>query len=119
MYKQIKVDPDNVIVDLRYSSDLQPGYIEYEFDENNMIGLLGKIYDHETKSVTTSSINIRLKRDLKLSQEVDPIVSNSLRWSTMPTKDQEAWLEYRQRLLNITDQATFPHEVLWPDKPNK
>ena len=60
---------------------------------------------------------VRHERDQKLSTEVDPIVSNPLRWADMTTEQQNAWAQYRTDLLNITDQAGFPHNVTWPTKP--
>ena len=59
----------------------------------------------------------RLKRDYLLETEVDPIVSNTLRWADMTTAEQNAWSQYRTDLLNITDQSGFPHNVTWPTKP--
>jgi hypothetical protein len=31
--------------------------------------------------------------------------------------NKEQWATYRQSLRNITNQSTFPHEIMWPDKP--
>ena len=61
--------------------------------------------------------NVRAERDTLLATEVDPIVSNPLRWADMTTAEQNAWSQYRTDLLNITDQAGFPHDVTWPTKP--
>ena len=61
--------------------------------------------------------SIRGIRDYILTQEVDPIVSNPLRWADMTTSEQNAWSQYRTDLLNITDQSGFPHNVTWPTKP--
>lgn len=63
------------------------------------------------------SMYVRYRRDEKLTTEVDPIVSNPLRWADMTTEQQNAWSQYRTDLLNITDQAGFPHNVTWPTKP--
>ena len=60
---------------------------------------------------------VRLQRDLILANEVDPIVSNPLRWADMTTEQQNAWSQYRTDLLNITDQSGFPHNVTWPTRP--
>ena len=60
---------------------------------------------------------VRGQRDMLLAQEVDPIVSNPLRWADMTTEQQNAWSQYRSDLLNITDQEGFPHDVTWPTKP--
>lgn len=60
---------------------------------------------------------VRGQRDLLLQNEVDPVVSNPLRWADLTTAEQNAWTQYRTDLLNITDQAGFPHNVTWPTKP--
>ena len=61
--------------------------------------------------------NHRAGRDRLLSEEVDPIVSNPLRWNSMTTEEQQAWADYRQALLDIPQQSGFPHDVVWPTKP--
>lgn len=63
--------------------------------------------------------SIRKERDMKLATEVDPIVSNHLRWAALTTEQQQAWADYRQALLDIPDQAGFPHDVVWPTKPTE
>lgn len=61
--------------------------------------------------------SIRGIRDHILTQEVDPVVSNPLRWGSMTSEQQAAWAVYRTALLDITDQAGFPQDVVWPTKP--
>lgn len=60
---------------------------------------------------------VRFQRNSLLTSEVDPIVTNPLRWGELTTEQQNAWTQYRTDLLNITDQAGFPHNVTWPTKP--
>ena len=60
---------------------------------------------------------VRAERDRKLVEEVDPIVNNPLRWADLTAAKQAEWTQYRTDLLNITDQAGFPHNVTWPTKP--
>lgn len=60
---------------------------------------------------------VRAERDGKLRFEVDPIVSNPLRWADMSADEQQAWSDYRTALLNVPQQAGFPHTVDWPVKP--
>lgn len=60
---------------------------------------------------------VRGQRDLLLQNEVDPVVSNPLRWADLTTEQQNAWAAYRTALLDITDQSGFPHNVTWPTKP--
>jgi len=64
-----------------------------------------------------AALGVRGQRDNLLVTEVDPIVSNPLRWADMITAEQNAWSQYRTDLLNITDQTGFPHNVTWPTKP--
>lgn len=60
---------------------------------------------------------VRLIRDMRLYNEVDPIVSNALRWAELTEDKQSEWRQYRADLLNLSDQASFPHNVIWPTKP--
>ena len=60
---------------------------------------------------------VRSIRNSKLSTEVDPLVSNPLRWADLTTEEQDDWAQYRLDLLGITDQAGFPYNVTWPTKP--
>ena len=60
---------------------------------------------------------VRGQRDYLLETEVDPIVSNPLRWNGMTTAEQNAWTQYRTDLLNVPQQSGFPHSVTWPTKP--
>lgn len=60
---------------------------------------------------------IREERDAKLASEVDPIVTNPLRWADLTAEKQAEWAAYRRALLDITAQSGFPHDVVWPTKP--
>ena len=62
---------------------------------------------------------VRAERDMKLATEVDPIAGNALRWAALTAEQQQAWADYRQALLDIPQQAGFPHEVVWPTKPTE
>lgn len=59
---------------------------------------------------------VRAERDFKLQYEIDPIVTNPLRWADLSTEQQQKVKDYRQALLDITDQSGFPHDVQWPEK---
>ena len=60
---------------------------------------------------------VRNERDYRLATDVDPIVSNPLRWGSLSDEQQLAFTVYRQNLLDITEQEGFPHNVVWPTKP--
>ena len=64
-----------------------------------------------------ASSGVRAERDHRLVTEVDPIVSNALRWADLTTAKQAEWTQYRTDLLNVPDQAGFPHDITWPTKP--
>jgi len=41
-------------------------------------------------------------------------------WSVLPdvpVADQQAWIDYRQALRDVPEQADFPTEIDWPVKP--
>ena len=58
---------------------------------------------------------IRNKRDSILASVVDPIVTNPLRWAELTPAKQQAWIDYRRSLLDITLQNGFPNNVIWPE----
>lgn len=62
------------------------------------------------------STNARAQRDALLL-ELDTIVSNPLRFGGLDKTQQTALTEYRQALLDVPQQAGFPHTIDWPKKP--
>jgi hypothetical protein len=72
---------------------------------------------------TQEEINIMLskearkKRNSLLVSIVDPIVSNPFRWNDMSEEKKQAYIQYRQDLLDITSQLGFPNNITWPTKP--
>lgn len=65
----------------------------------------------------TAAETVRMERDTKLATEVDPLVTNSLRWADLTAEKQAEWTTYRRALLDLTAQAGFPHSINWPVKP--
>lgn len=63
------------------------------------------------------AFNVRTKRDALLGKQVDPLVTNPLRWADLTAEKQAEWTQYRRDLLDITEQAGFPHNIVWPIKP--
>jgi len=61
--------------------------------------------------------SLRAQRDQKLVNEVDPIVTNPLRWAELTDTKQAEWTQYRTDLLNLPEQSGFPSSVTWPTKP--
>ena len=54
------------------------------------------------------AIDIRDLRDRKLKNEVDPIVTNPLRWEDLSTSKQNEWKAYRTALLAVPNNLAFP-----------
>ena len=63
------------------------------------------------------SLMARAIRNSKLIDEVDPILSNTIRFSELSVEKQDEWKAYRKALLDISLQEGFPHEIVWPTKP--
>lgn len=64
-----------------------------------------------------AAAEVRMERDRRLAQEVDPIAGNALRWAALTEEQRQAWADYRQALLDVPQQEGFPHNVVWPVKP--
>jgi len=63
------------------------------------------------------SLYARMNRDAALRDIVDPIVTNPLRWEALTPEKQQEWRDFRQALLDISDQPGFPHDITWPTEP--
>ena len=64
--------------------------------------------------------SIKVEREIRdriLVEEVDPIVSNALRWNDMTDAKRTEWTNYRQALLDVPAQAGYPDNITWPTKP--
>jgi hypothetical protein len=60
---------------------------------------------------------VRAERDRLLATEVDPIVSNPLRWADLTDEQRAAWSTYRRALLDIT--TTYPNpSYVWDESQN-
>ena len=84
---------------------------------NNFTAYVAPVPPTQAELDAATAVGVRAERDNRLVAEVDPIVSNSLRWADLTADKQSEWTQYRTDLLNITDQAGFPHSVTWPTKP--
>ena len=82
---------------------------------NTIIGGVTSQVDYRTDEQKSS--DIRLLRDQLLQSEVDPVVTNPLRWAELSSAVQQQWTDYRTALLDVPQQSGFPNEVVWPTKP--
>jgi hypothetical protein len=88
-----------------------------------LLGLIGSDYaayvaPTQAELDTGLAASLRYERDQKLVEEVDPIVTNPLRWAELTDAKQAEWTQYRTDLLDLPAQAGFPNTVTWPTKPN-
>jgi hypothetical protein len=64
-----------------------------------------------------AAAQVRAERDTILVNDVDPLVTNPLRWDALTESQQQAWRDYRTALLNVPQQEGFPNNVTWPTAP--
>jgi len=100
---------------------ITPHDTDTTIDNNLIISLIGNNFltyvesTQEELNLETAKI-IRMQRDFILVSEVDPIITNILRWEDMDTQKQNEWQQYRQELLDVPGQEGFPDNVVWPVK---
>lgn len=128
-YRNAKyIDADHTMVDCEINSPAH-GWIPYTMNpedtdmtvnNNDLIAAFNAnndVADYTPPTDEELAVEVRAYRDYLLVGEVDPIVSNSLRWAEMTEEKQAAWVQYRIDLLNISTQAGFPSNVTWPTQP--
>ena len=101
---------------------LNPDDTDMTVDNSVLLGLIGTDYTAYVAPTQEEldaelAAGLRAQRDQMLVQEVDPIVTNPLRWAELTDAKQAEWTQYRTDLLNLTAQAGFPNTVTWPTKP--
>ena len=98
---------------------LTPWDTDNTINNTELLALIGSDYvafsqsDEDARQADFS----RYQRDQRLENEVDPIVTNPLRWADLTTEKQNEWSQYRTDLLNVPQQAGFPNTINWPTKP--
>ena len=124
------MNAENTCIDVEINHP-EHGWIPYsltDFDEdtavdnNAVMALIGSNFEAyvpptQEELDAQAATAVRAQRNSILANEVDPIVSNPLRWADMTTEEQNAWSQYRTDLLNVPQQAGFPENVTWPTKP--
>ena len=101
---------------------IDPADTDTTINNDELLELIGSDYaayvaptQEELDAALAASI--RGQRNSLLANEVDPLVTNPLRWAELTEAQQAAWTQYRRDLLDITAQSGFPTEVVWPTKP--
>jgi len=132
-YKNAKYINDSGLIDCEIEHP-QYGWIPYTLDPNDtdmtinnneLLSAMEKNNDVESYVAPTQeeldsqeAIRVRQIRDSLLTSEVDPIVTNPLRWAELSEEKQTEWINYRNKLLNISEQDGFPNNVTFPTKPD-
>ena len=101
---------------------LHPDDTDMTVDNSVLLELIGtdfEAYVAPTQAELDAQLatGLRAERDDKLVNEVDPVVTNPLRWAELTDAKQAEWTQYRTDLLNLPAQAGFPSSVTWPTKP--
>jgi hypothetical protein len=127
----VSLQSDNLRMDVEINHP-QHGWIPYTLDpadtdttidNDAVMALIGTnfaayIPPTQAELDAAAAAEVREERDNRLVIEVDPIVSNALRWADLTAAKQAEWTQYRTDLLNITGQAGFPTDITWPTKPS-
>jgi len=106
------------------------GWIPYTLDPNDtdttinndeVMALIGTdftayVAPTQEELDAAAAAQVRSDRDVRLL-EVDAVAGNALRWAALDAVTQSEWATYRQALLDVPQQAGFPHNVTWPTKP--
>lgn len=71
----------------------------------------------EAEILYEQTMEARVYRNQLLTEIVDPIATNPLRWGELSQERKDEVSAYRRALLDITDQAGFPADVVWPEVP--
>lgn len=101
---------------------LNPDDTDMTVDNSVLLTLIGSDFDAYVAPTQEEldaelAVSLRAQRDDKLVNEVDPIVTNPLRWAELTDAKQTEWTQYRTDLLNLPAQSGFPNTVTWPTKP--
>jgi hypothetical protein len=121
----------NTIMDVEINHP-EHGWIPYlltDYDEDTTVdndavmALIGTDFEAyvpptQAELDTEAAAQVRYERDNRLVTEVDPIVSNALRWADLTAEQQAAWTQYRSDLLAVPQQDGFPNTITWPTKPS-
>lgn len=123
----VSINDEDTVFELEINHP-EHGWIPYTLDpsdgdntinNDDLMVLIGSNFTRITQEEKDEreSNNVRSKRDSLLQNEVDPLVTNPLRWAELTTEQQNAWSQYRTDLLNVPQQAGFPNTITWPTKP--
>jgi hypothetical protein len=123
-------NPENTMMEVEINHP-DYGWIPYlltDFDtdntinNDNLMSLIGSDFQPyvsptQAELDATAASQVRHVRDQLLVSDVDPVVSNPLRWADLSAQEQADVSAYRLALLDVPQQQGFPHTISWPTKP--
>jgi hypothetical protein len=124
-------NPENTMMEVEINHP-DYGWIPYlltDFDtdntinNDNLMSLIGSDFQPyvsptQAELDATAASQVRHVRDQLLVSDVDPVVSNPLRWADLSAQEQADVSAYRLALLDVPQQQGFPHTISWPTKPS-
>ena len=98
---------------------IDPADTDMTIDNSALLSLIGSdftayVAPTQEELDAATAAEVRNERNRRLVSEVDPIVSNPLRWGAMSEQEQANMSAYRMALLDVPQQAGFPNTVSWP-----
>jgi len=123
----VSLSADNARMDVEINHPTY-GWIPYTIDPTDtdmtidnaaLLALIGSdftayVAPTQEELDAATAADVRAERDRRLVAEVDPIVSNPLRWNSMSEQEQANMSAYRLALLDVPQQAGFPNTISWP-----
>lgn len=109
--------PNKALGQSAYKKEVAPYVVLWEA-EKERLAELDALRIAEYNSYDAQCARIRSERDSRL-QVCDKM--NPMRWQSLTDAQQNAWREYRQALLDITDKEGFPwdgdvEKAPWPEE---
>lgn len=98
---------------------------QYQYVENGQLvnmppqPSIDHVFNYDTKTWVVDTAGATAKayalRNQLLQDGPDRI--SPMWWSSMTPEEQQAWLQYRQDLLDVPQQSGFPLDIIWPTAP--
>lgn len=80
-------------------------------------GLAGAVLPYVPPTADEVATQVRAVRDQKLTRFDSDLYRNQFYWDALTQAQRDERLAYRQALLDIPAQASFPYGIVWPDYP--
>ena len=95
---------------------LDPSDTDMTIDNTELRSLIGSDFapyvpPTQEELDAEAAASVRSERNRRLVSEVDPIVSNPLRWADLSSQEQSDVSAYRLALLDVPQQSGFPNAI--------